>query len=87
MTALGLAIFAAFKKFVLLRKEDDEYEKALDFRKNLKKRISELEKETGSDDNSSSREKVSDVLKAEIATGSNNSSSSSTKVVPFNATS
>ena len=39
------------KKFVVLRKEDLEYEKNLNFRQNLKRRVSQLEEEKAAEKN------------------------------------
>ena len=84
LVALMLALYAAFKKFVVLRKEDLEYEKNLDFQKNLKRRVSQLEDEMAAENNTN--KESMDVAfgdKEEVIVSSNNAG---TKVQPITST-
>ncbi len=81
----SLALYTAFKKFVVLRKEDREYEKAESFRKNLKSHIEKLEDEYGIEHidhvelSESENNKIRELIKNETETRS------STKVAPNDA--
>ena len=82
LVALGLALYAAFKKFVVLRKEDLEYEKNLNFRQNLKRRVSQLEEEKATEKNA----EILDVALGDKNEASSSNSGAGTKVRPVTHT-